>query len=174
MTRYAVALVLIAAAYLLMLASADPVDVATAVVVGGVLLVAFRRFLFVGPAGTGPGLLTRLAALPLFLAAVLRDITVGTWEVALIVLHLRPLRRVDAAGRVVRAPGIVAVPFGPRTEQGAYVSAFVATLSPGEFLVDVDRERRVMLLHVIDAADPDAVRRRHEHFYERYQRRVFP
>jgi multicomponent Na+:H+ antiporter subunit E len=31
-----------------------------------------------------------------------------------------------------------------------------------------------MLLHVLDAADPDAVRRHHAAFYERHQRSVFP
>ena len=164
MTRVAVALVLVAATYALMLASADPVDLATGVVVAGAILASCRRFLFPRPPAPGPSLLSRLVAFPAFAAAVVRDITVGTWDVALIVLHLRPLR----------APGIVAVPFGPRTDTGVVVSALVATLSPGEFLVDIDRERRVMLLHVIDAGDPDAVRRQHERFYTRFQRKVFP
>jgi multisubunit Na+/H+ antiporter MnhE subunit len=31
-----------------------------------------------------------------------------------------------------------------------------------------------MLVHVLDASDPDAVRRHHDRFYERYQRMVFP
>jgi hypothetical protein len=31
-----------------------------------------------------------------------------------------------------------------------------------------------MLLHVIDASDPDEVRRRHQVFYDRFQRKVFP
>jgi hypothetical protein len=31
-----------------------------------------------------------------------------------------------------------------------------------------------MLFHVLDASDPDAVRRRYEDFYRRYQRSVFP
>ena len=70
--------------------------------------------------------------------------------------------------------GIVALPIGGRTETGVAVSALVATLSPGEVLVDVDRARGVMLVHVMDAADPEEVRRRHEEFYRRYQQRVFP
>jgi multisubunit Na+/H+ antiporter MnhE subunit len=68
----------------------------------------------------------------------------------------------------------VAVPIGGRTETGLAVSALVATLSPGEVLVDVDRERGVMLVHVVDAADPEGIRRRHEDFYRRYQQKVFP
>jgi multisubunit Na+/H+ antiporter MnhE subunit len=53
-------------------------------------------------------------------------------------------------------------------------TALALTLSPGEVLVDIDRSRGVMLVHVIDAHDPDAVRARHDHFYRRYQRGVFP
>jgi multisubunit Na+/H+ antiporter MnhE subunit len=41
-------------------------------------------------------------------------------------------------------------------------------------LVEVDRERQVMLFHFIDVADPDAVRDQLDRFYRRYQRRVFP
>jgi multicomponent Na+:H+ antiporter subunit E len=163
-SRLAAAAVLLAATYLLALASVDPVDVATALVVGVALLVGFRRFLFVERPQGGPSLLTRMLAFPLFAAAVIVDITRGTWEVALIVLHVRPLR----------SPGIVAIPFGGRTPLGAAVTALVATISPGEVLVDLDRERRVMFLHVINASDPDGVRRKHEAFYERFQRRVFP
>jgi multisubunit Na+/H+ antiporter MnhE subunit len=50
----------------------------------------------------------------------------------------------------------------------------LTTLSPGSVLVDIDWQRRDMLLHVIDASDPDAVRADLERFYDRYQRRVFP
>lgn len=164
MTRVALSLVLVAATYVLMLASADPVDLATGAVVAGVLLVGFRRFLFASRPSPGPALARRALAFPAFAAAVVHDVTRGTWDVALIVLHLRPLRE----------PGIVAVPFGDRTPAGVTVSALVATLSPGEFLVDIDHERRAMLLHVIDASDPDEVRERHERFYRRFQRKVFP
>jgi multisubunit Na+/H+ antiporter MnhE subunit len=99
-----------------------------------------------------------------FAVAVARDVAVGTWEVALVTLHLRPLHN----------PGIVAIPIGERSPVGISVTALVMTLSPGEFLVDVDWEREVMLMHVIDATDPEAVRRTHEEFYSRYQKKVFP
>jgi multicomponent K+:H+ antiporter subunit E/multicomponent Na+:H+ antiporter subunit E len=46
--------------------------------------------------------------------------------------------------------------------------------SPGEFLVDVDWIERVMLIHVLDASDPEEVRRDHQRFYVRFQRAVFP
>jgi multisubunit Na+/H+ antiporter MnhE subunit len=54
------------------------------------------------------------------------------------------------------------------------VSALTATLSPGEVLVDVDLEKGVMYLHVLDASDPDAVRAAHAELYDRHQRKVIP
>jgi multicomponent K+:H+ antiporter subunit E/multicomponent Na+:H+ antiporter subunit E len=99
-----------------------------------------------------------------FTAAVLADVAGGTWDVSLRVMHVRPVRR----------PGFIRVPLGPRSDRGAAVSALVTTLSPGTVLVDIDWERRDLLLHVIDASDPDALRARHQRFYDRYQRRVFP
>lgn len=69
-----------------------------------------------------------------------------------------------------RRAGLVTVPVGERTEADVVAQAIVATLSPREVLVDVDRKRSVMLLHAIDASDPDAIREEHDRFYCRYQR----
>lgn len=116
-----------------------------------------------GPAGA-PSMVLRLLWLPLFAAAVLWDVAIGTWDVTLRVLGLRAMR----------SPGIVLVPIGERSEAGTAISALALTLSPGSLLLDVDRERGVMLVHEVDASDPEAVRARHQRFYERFQRRVFP
>jgi multicomponent Na+:H+ antiporter subunit E len=150
--------------YCLTLASADPVDLATGAVVGGTLAALLGRRLRLGPGGTAPPLPTRVLWFGPFAAAVVADVLQGTWDVALRVLHLRPLER----------PGVVRVPIGARSERGVAVSALATTLSPGSVLVDVDWERRDLLVHVIDASDPDAVRARLARFYDRYQRRVFP
>ncbi len=157
---YLVALTLI---YAFVLASFHPWDLALGALLSAALLLAFRRFVFVAPPGES-GLLRRaLYAVPLCLA-ILHSILKGTWQVALVTLHLRPLS----------SPGIVAVPVGERTPAGVAFSALATTLAPGTFLVDVDWERGVMLIHTIDASDPEAVRREHEEFYRRYQREVFP
>ena len=110
------------------------------------------------------GLHAGAARLPVLVLVVLRDITMGTWQVAAVVLGVRPLER----------PGIVVVPLGERSDAGALVSAFVATLSPGEFLVDVDWERREMTFHVLDAREPDRVRERFDVFYRAHQRHLVP
>ncbi len=164
MTRYVFAVAALTLVYALALASFHPWDLAIGAVVAGTLLWSWRRFVFgdrISPIARSP---LRLLAFVPFAGVVFWDILKGTWNVALVVLHLRPLRH----------PGIVAVPIGDRTPLGVAVTALVISLSPGEFLVDVDWERRAMLLHVLDASDPDAVREAHERFYRRYQRRVFP
>jgi len=66
------------------------------------------------------------------------------------------------------------VPLGERTLGGVAVSALAVSLSPGSSLIAIDWEQRIMLLHLLDAADPDAARAELQQFYDRYQRAVFP
>lgn len=164
MTKRLVAVLLLVGVYLLALASADPLDALLGLALAVALVLGLGGLLFPG-GEVGAGTLTRraVAFLP-FVVVIVRDIARGTWDVALVVLRVRPLER----------PGIVAVPIGRRTRTGVAVASLVATLSPGEFLVDIDWERDVMYLHVLDATDPDAVRERHEAFYRRWQEAVFP
>lgn len=163
MKRALLSILLLTLIYALVLASFAPLDLAFGAALSGALLLLARRSILSSLAPL-PGLLKRLLAFGPFLAAVFKDAAVGTLHVTSIVLHLRQLE----------SPGIVAVPIGDRTRVGVAVAALVTTISPGEFLVDVDWRRRVMLIHSIDAADPEKVRRSHEDFYQRYQRRVFP
>jgi multisubunit Na+/H+ antiporter MnhE subunit len=157
-------IILLTATYALVLASFHPWDLAIGATLSALLLGLFRRFLFGDrPARLGD-LGSRLVAFVPFAVAVVRDILAGTWAVALVVLHMRPLV----------CPGIVTVPIEDRSPTGVAVAALVDTLSPGSVLVDVDWERGVMLIHVIDAREPDAIREKHRQFYHRYQKRVFP
>ncbi len=164
MTRLLVPTVTLTLVYALTLASFDPWDLLLGALLSGGLLLGFRRFLASGPAIASPGPLARVLAFVPFAGAVLRDVVVGTWNVVLVVLHLRPLNR----------PGIVEIPLDGRTPTGVAVMALVTTLSPGSFLVDVDWGARTMLLHVLDASDPDRVRADQLAAYRSRQRRVFP
>ena len=164
MTRYAVTVVALTLVYALALASFDPLDLLFGAVLSSALVFASRRFVFPNGPGGGPSLPRRVAAFFPFALAVFREIVAGTWEVALVTLHLRSLR----------TPGIVEVPIGERTPAGVAVWAVVTRLPPGSFFVDVDRERGVVLIHTIDASDPEAFRRWEEDFYSRYQSKVFP
>jgi multisubunit Na+/H+ antiporter MnhE subunit len=160
----ALALVLLVLVYALTLASVDPWDLAIGAALAAGVLVWARRALFTADATGARVVLRRVVHFPLFALAVAREVVVGTWHVALAVVGLRPLSR----------PGIVAIPIGDRTPSGVAAFALALTLSPGEVLVDVDWRREVMLVHLIDASDPAAARDRHERFYRRYQRGVFP
>lgn len=164
MIRFFLPLVFCTLVYAFVLASFHPWDLVMGAALSGTFLYVFRVFLFGGNPKPSPGFLGKVAALPLFLAASVWDIVKGTAEVALIVLHLRPLER----------PGLVRVPIEGRTPTGLAVSATETTLSPGTYLVDVDWERGIWLIHALDAADPEAVRKDRHEFYERYQKRVFP
>ena len=164
MKRALFSLVGLTLVYAFVLASFDPWDLLFGAVLSGALLYAFRGFVFGGRPKPLPGLLGRVLAFGPFAFAVLRDTLVGTWQVTQITLGLRPLEK----------PGVVAVPIGERTPAGVAVSSLVATISPGEVLIDVDWDRGVMLYHTVDAGDPEEVRRSHEHFYQRYQKKVFP
>ncbi len=167
MARYVFAVVALTLVYALALASFHPWDLLIGATLSSILLYAFGWIVFgTDSSGSGPrpGLLRRVVAFGPFCLVVLKDVVAGTWEVALVTLHLRPLK----------SPGIVAVPIGERTPAGVAVWALVTGLPPGSFFVDVDRERGVALVHVIDARDPEAVREQHQDFYRRYQSKVFP
>lgn len=164
MSRWLILAVATVAVYLTVLVSLDPWDIAIGSLLTLGLLVGGRKMIEVQPAPDGPSFGRRAVAFVPFVGAVIRDIVVGTWQVALITLGLRSLV----------SPGIVKVPIGRRSPSGVAVSALMLTLSPGEFLVDVDWDEGVMLIHAIDASDPSLIRRHHERFYERYQRPLFP
>jgi len=158
------AVALLAAIYLLTLASLDAWDLAAGLLVGAAIVIGLERFLFEAPPLPARVLASRAARLPAYALVVGWEVVRGTWQVALVVAGVKRLRR----------PGIVAVPVGERSATGVAVTALTITLSPGELYVDTDEERGVMLIHVLDATDPDAVRDRFQHTYDRFQRKVFP
>jgi multicomponent Na+:H+ antiporter subunit E len=163
-TRYIAAVVLLTLVYALALGSLDPLDLLFGAGLSAALVIFSRGFVFGEGSGRGPSVLGRAVAFVPFAFVVIREIIKGTWEVSLVTLHLRPLNQ----------PGIVAVPIGDRTPSGLSAWAVVTGLPPGSFFVDIDGERGVALIHLLDAGDPEAFRREQEDFYRRYQSKVFP
>jgi multicomponent Na+:H+ antiporter subunit E len=164
MRRFVLAAIATAGVYLAILGSTDPLDVATGLVIAAAILLVARRGIFDPDPPELPPFLGRVVAFPAWVIVTARDVVRGVLQVA----------RASVNRRNLPPAGVVEIPIGDRTTPGIGVSALTATLSPGEVLVDVDLERGVMYLHVLDATDPDAVRAAHAQVYERYQRRVIP
>jgi multisubunit Na+/H+ antiporter MnhE subunit len=131
------------AVYALMLASAAWEDILTGLVVSSALVFLFRAAIL--PLGL-PGNVSTLRvmlAIPRYLWMMARDILVGTVVVAERVVGLKS----------VEHPGIIKVPIGDHTPAAVGIAGLALTLSPGSFLVDVNWDERVMLVHVIDATN---------------------
>lgn len=78
-----------------------------------------------------------------------RDVLAGSWKVGLTAAGLRPLPR----------PEWVEIPVADPAPAHPGALALLETFSPGTYLVEHDEERGVMLFHVFDTADAEALRR---------------
>lgn len=159
---------LLTSVYALALASFDPVDLLVGAILSVVMFATFSGMhahtrKHVTP-GTNPNIIRRTIAFFPWSWAVLKDVVYGTWQVLVIVLGFRPAK--DA--------GVVSIPIGDRSQTGVAVSGMATTLSPGTVLIDVDWDKEVMIVHAIDASDPDKVREALQQMYDNYQRFVFP
>ncbi len=145
--------------YALVLASFAWEDLLTGALLSVGFLWIYRRTLFPVSLPEGEYVLHILLFLPKFLAMLTWDIVKGTWQVTTFVVGLRKLDH----------PGIVRIPLGNHTPAGTGIVGLFVTLSPGSFLVDIDWEERIMLVHVIDASDPDVIRRDAEKYYRLWE-----
>jgi multisubunit Na+/H+ antiporter MnhE subunit len=87
------------------------------------------------------------------------DIVKGTWLVASIVVGIRPLTH----------PGIVKIPLGNHSPAGVGIVGLLVTISPGSFMVDIDWDERVMLVHYMDARNPAQLRADVEKYYRLWE-----
>lgn len=145
--------------YALTLASFAPQDLLMGMLLSIGFVWIYRRTLFPGKLPDGPYVLHILAFAPKFLVMLVWDIIRGTWQVTTFVIGLKALDH----------PGIVTIPLGNHSRAGTGIVGLFVTLSPGSFLVDIDWEGRVMLVHVIDASDPDATREDAEKYYRLWE-----
>jgi multisubunit Na+/H+ antiporter MnhE subunit len=148
--------------YLLVLTSVHPADILTGLVLASVLVLARGRV-----RGSEPlparAVLSRLAGVPALIGGTLVDLVRGTWRTAVCLIG-------PGAGNA----GLVEVPI-PGGERGSAVAWGVRVgFVPDTVVVEVDKERGRMLLHVLDASDPEAVIAEQHDSYRRRQRRVFP
>jgi multisubunit Na+/H+ antiporter MnhE subunit len=146
----------LAAIYLLVLTSLDPYDIAAGLLLGLVVSIALRTR---GTDGAGVALTGGPRAIIAAMAATAREMVVGSWRVVWFCLH---------PGSA--APGFVEVPRDGRTRSDLALWGLLTGEAPDEVPVDIDEERDVLLVHLVDARDPDAVRARHRHAHERMER----
>ena len=91
---------------------------------------------------------------------VLWDIVVANVQVAWIVLT-KPNARMQ--------PAWVVIPLDLRTPEAITILAGTITLTPGTVSADLSDEGHSLLVHALDAPDPDAVR---DDIKQRYERRL--
>jgi multisubunit Na+/H+ antiporter MnhE subunit len=144
--------------YLLVMTSMNPADAVAGLLLGLVLAVALRPRLPGRRPATPP--LAGLLALGPVLARTAVEMARGSWRTARFCLR--------GAGQ----PGLVEIPRGDRSRHGVALWGVLTGEAPDEVPVDVDEERDMLIVHLVDASDPDAVRERHCRAYERAQRKL--
>lgn len=103
---------------------------------------------------------------------------------ALLILSLRFLWQVLWSGlvtaRLILSPdrcrhaGLVRVTFGELSPVGAAVLGCMITLTPGTTTLDIDMDRREMLLHMLDARAPEQALEAIRNDFESYLLILFP
>jgi multisubunit Na+/H+ antiporter MnhE subunit len=148
------------AVYLLVLTSVAPGDIAAGGVIGLAVAAVLRPAARPGgPAAPGR---ERIIAAAVVAVRTTVEMARGSWRTARFCLG-SPAR-----------PGLVEVPRSGRSDRGVALWGVLTGEAPDEVPVDVDDERDVLIVHLIDAGDPDAVRERHREALERWQRKVVP
>lgn len=99
-----------------------------------------------------------------YILIVIRDIIVANVQVAMIVLFKR-----NADMR----PNWVCIPLELRTPEAIAILAGTITLTPGTVSADLSDRGRALLVHALDAPDPDAVRDQIKARYERRLKEIF-
>jgi multisubunit Na+/H+ antiporter MnhE subunit len=164
MTQFLIWWLTLTVIYALVLSSFAPLDIATGAVLSGALLLVFRRYQLGARQATALNVILRIPAFLRFLLAVFWQVLVGTWDISLIIANLRPFP----------AAGVVKIPIDSRTKHGVAISALAMTASPGTALIGIDWENSEMFVYVLNASNPDQVRKKYQDFYNHYQRKVFP
>jgi multisubunit Na+/H+ antiporter MnhE subunit len=152
-TRDLAAVAGLTAIYLSVLTSLHPGDVAIGVALAaGVVVAVGRRPPRAGAERSRPAAIVRA------FAATAVEMVRGSWRTARFCL--------GAAAE----PGFVEIPRDDRRRGEVALWGVLTGEAPDELPVDVDDERDVLIVHVIDASDPDAIRMHHAAAHARFRR----
>lgn len=108
--------------------------------------------------------LSKPAHLGAYALIVMWDIVVANVEVAMIVLFKR---------NSDMRPNWVAIPLDLRTPEAIAILAGTITLTPGTVSADLSDQGHALLVHALDAPDPDAVRDEIKQRYEQRLKEIF-
>jgi len=151
--------------YLLVLTSAAPGDV----LIGGLLALGVavalrprRRLAGATSSRHRAAPLPRIGAAVVVLGQTAGEMVRGSWRVVRFCLG------------APSAPGFVEIPRGGRSRFSVALWGVLTGEAPDEIVVDVDEARDLLIVHLVDASDPDAIRARHHEGYQRWQRQVVP
>jgi multicomponent Na+:H+ antiporter subunit E len=145
MTRVLVHALVLMGIYLLVLTSAAPADAAAGLLLGLALAVALRP-----PRAERRTAMPQLGALGRALGMTALEMVRGSWRTARFCL------------RGGGSPGFVEIPRAGRSHRAVALWGVLTGEAPDEVPVDIDHERDLLIVHLIDASDPDAVRARHQ------------
>lgn len=98
----------------------------------------------------------------LFCFYVLYELVISTLKVA----------KVTISPKLSIRPGVIALPIPGDTDLEITVLANLITLTPGTLSLDVSPDKKVLYVHSIDIADPDALRDEIKYKLERRVRKL--
>ncbi len=146
--------------YLLVVTSLDPGDILVGAVLGLAIALGLRpRETRREPPAPRP---VRLRAAVDMVRLTGWEMILGTWRVIRFSLG------------APSAPGFVEIPRGDRSHRGSALWGVITGEAPDEVPVDIDEQRGVLIVHLVDASDPEAVRARHQAARDRWQRHLVP
>jgi multisubunit Na+/H+ antiporter MnhE subunit len=148
----------LAAIYLLVLTSLDPGDIAIGLSVGLVIVLGLRARSVDAHEHTPIPVVVRASVS--MVAGTALEMVIGTWRTVRFCLNGAP------------SPGFVEIPRDDRSHRAIALWGVLTGESPDEYPVDIDDERGVLIVHLVDASDPDAVRERHHRAHERTLRHL--
>jgi multicomponent Na+:H+ antiporter subunit E len=146
--------------YLLIVSSTKLGDIATGVVLAALVVAVGRRH--TSATTSARATLHRLAGVPALVGGTVVDVVTGSAQVIRCCLRRPP------------DPGLVWLPTGPTSPSSFAAWGIRLGITPNTVVVDVDEERGAVLVHVLDAHDPETVRAEQMAGYRARQRRVFP
>lgn len=155
----AITILALTVTFALALASFAWEDLLTGFILSSLLVALFGRHLFPVHKPDNEFVVHITLRIPVMIGMLVADILKGTWQVALYVLGLKKLEH----------PGIVKIPLGNHSDQAIGFVGHLVTISPGSFVVDFDWTDRTMLVHYIDASNPDKLRGDVEKYYRLWE-----